>query len=143
MKSITHSFNWPICMQMISKRRSSTLNRIYIRTGSGVGRSEKCAQHLFSVLGRPPAAALWPGQLARMWDRLSDPAFRHAPLDIFFVRIRARFISIRFPDLRRVRKGQGKLLIETRHGGASTVALFPLSSAACPLPLAGSAAAVG
>jgi hypothetical protein len=100
------------------------------------GRNEYCTQHLPYVLDAHLQPPYWSGQLlARVWNRLSDPGFLHQPLDIFFLRIKGRFIPIRYSDLRQVRKHQGKLLIETRHGGYLVNSTFSAFQARLPLPL--------
>src|SRR6185437_7582162 len=56
------------------------------------GRMEKCTAHLL-----------------RIWNKWMEPHFVPRPLDIFFVKSRARFEPVRYGDLRQVDVENGKL----------------------------------
>jgi hypothetical protein len=79
------------------------------------GRNEKCTAHLpLAVDGhlQPPYRN---GHLVRIWNRWMDPRFVERPLDIFFVKSRARFEPVRYGDLQQVEVEYGKLRLQTRH----------------------------
>jgi DNA-binding LytR/AlgR family response regulator len=78
------------------------------------GRNEKCTAHLsFALDGhmRPPYR---PGHLVRIWNRWMDPHFARRPLDVLFVKSRARFEPVRYSDISQVDVEGGGLLVQTR-----------------------------
>jgi DNA-binding LytR/AlgR family response regulator len=78
------------------------------------GRNEKCTGHLASTVDghlQPPYRA---GHLAKIWNRMTDPYFIPLPLDIFFIKCRARYQPVRYCDIREVSRESGQLRIETR-----------------------------
>jgi DNA-binding LytR/AlgR family response regulator len=80
------------------------------------GRKEKCTAHLPLALDghlRPPYRS---GHLVRVWNRLQDPGFVARPLDIFFIKSRARFEPVRYGDVWQVEVESGGLCVQTRHG---------------------------
>ncbi|HXD76886.1 MAG TPA: hypothetical protein VN616_03710 [Puia sp.] len=79
------------------------------------GRMEKCTAHLPLAVDshlRPPFR---PGHLLRIWNKWMEPHFVPRPLDIFFVKSRARFEPVRYGDLRQVDVENGKLRLLTRY----------------------------
>ncbi|HLI94133.1 MAG TPA: hypothetical protein VKU83_11000 [Puia sp.] len=79
------------------------------------GRNEKCTAHLPLVLDshlQPPYRS---SHLVRAWNKWMDPLFIPRPLDIFFIKSRARFEAVRYGDLRQVEVEDGKLRLSTRH----------------------------
>ena len=78
------------------------------------GRLEKCTQHLeLAVDGhlQPPYRA---GHLAKIWNRMTDARFIAGPLDIVFIKCRARYQPVRYCDIREVSRESGQVRIETR-----------------------------
>lgn len=78
------------------------------------GRNEKCTAHLSLALDghlRPPYRS---GHLVRVWNRWMDPHFVRRPLDILFVKSRARFEPVRYSDIWQVEVEGGGLLVQTR-----------------------------
>jgi DNA-binding LytR/AlgR family response regulator len=78
------------------------------------GRNEKCTGHLaLAVDGhlQPPYRA---GHLAKIWNRMTDLYFTARPLDIVFIKCKARYQPVRYCDIREVIKESGQLRIETR-----------------------------
>ena len=78
------------------------------------GRNEKCTGHLASTVDghlQPPYRA---GHLAKIWNRMTDPYFTALPLDIFFIKCKARYQPVRYCDIREVSRESGQLLIDTR-----------------------------
>jgi DNA-binding LytR/AlgR family response regulator len=55
------------------------------------------------------------GHLVRIWNRWLDPLFLRRPLDILFVKSRARFEPVRYSDIWQVEVENGRLLVQTRH----------------------------
>jgi hypothetical protein len=79
------------------------------------GRNEKCTAHLGLALDghlRPPYR---PGHLLRIWNRWMDPGFAARPLDVLFVKSRARFEPVRYGDIWQVEVENGGLRVLTRH----------------------------
>jgi DNA-binding LytR/AlgR family response regulator len=79
------------------------------------GRNEKCTAHLSLALDghlQPPYRS---GHLVRIWNRWMDPSFVRRPLDILFVKSRARFEPVRYSDIWQVEVENGRLLVQTRH----------------------------
>jgi DNA-binding LytR/AlgR family response regulator len=79
------------------------------------GRNEKCTAHLSLALDghlRPPYR---PGHLVRIWNRWMDPQFVCRPLDLLFVKSRARFEPVRYRDIWQVEVENGRLRVQTRH----------------------------
>jgi hypothetical protein len=62
---------------------------------------------------KPPYSA---AKIARIWDRLTHPAFRPRALDFFFLKTDGHYHIIRYGDLRQVRRRRAKLQIFTRTG---------------------------
>jgi DNA-binding LytR/AlgR family response regulator len=78
------------------------------------GRNEKCTGHLATTVDghlQPPYRA---GHVAKIWSRMTDPYFTPLPLDIFFIKCRARYQPVRYCDIREVSRESGQLRIETR-----------------------------
>jgi DNA-binding LytR/AlgR family response regulator len=80
------------------------------------GRNEKCTAHLALAVDGHLQPPYRPGQLAKAWNKLSDPHFVARPLDFFFVKSRARFEPVRYCDIRQVSLQNGRLQVETRYG---------------------------
>jgi DNA-binding LytR/AlgR family response regulator len=79
------------------------------------GRNEKCTAHLSLALDghlQPPYRG---GHLVRIWNRWLDPHFVPRPLDILFVKSRARFEPVRYSDIWQVEVEGGGLRVQTRH----------------------------
>jgi DNA-binding LytR/AlgR family response regulator len=79
------------------------------------GRNEKCTAHLTLTLDghmQPPYRS---GHLVRIWNRWMDPGFVARPLDILFVKSRARFVPVRYSDIWQVEVESGGLRVLTRH----------------------------
>ena len=79
------------------------------------GRNEKCTAHLPVALDahlQPPYRS---GHLVRIWKRWMDPWFVRRPLDILFVKSRARFEPVRYSDIWQVEVESGALLVQTKH----------------------------
>ncbi|HEV2354973.1 MAG TPA: hypothetical protein VGR89_12060 [Puia sp.] len=79
------------------------------------GRYEKCTGHLSLLLDshlQPPYRS---GHLVRIWNKWKDPLFIPRPLDLFFIKSRARFEVVRYGDLRQVDVEHGRLRLSTRH----------------------------
>jgi DNA-binding LytR/AlgR family response regulator len=79
------------------------------------GRNEKCTAHLPLALDGHLQPPYRPGQLLRIWNRWMDPQFVRRPLDILFVKSRARFEPVRYSDIWQVEVENGKLRVQTRH----------------------------
>jgi hypothetical protein len=78
------------------------------------GRKEKCTAHLSLALDghlQPPYRS---GHLVRIWNRWMDPHFVRMPLDVLFVKSRARFEPVRYNDISQVEVEGGGLLVQTR-----------------------------
>ena len=78
------------------------------------GRNEKCTGHLASAVDghlQPPYRA---GHLAKIWNKMTEPYFIPLPLDIFFIKCKARYQPVRYCDIREVSRESGQLRIETR-----------------------------
>ena len=78
------------------------------------GRNEKCTGHLASTVDghlQPPYRA---GHLAKIWNRMTDPYCTPLPLDVFFIKCRARYQPVRYCDIREVSRESGQVRIETR-----------------------------
>jgi DNA-binding LytR/AlgR family response regulator len=79
------------------------------------GRNEKCTAHLPLALDahlQPPYRS---GRLVRIWKRWMDPVFVPRPLDIFFIKSKARFEPVRYGDVWQVEVEGGALYVQTRH----------------------------
>ena len=79
------------------------------------GRNEKCTAHLSLALDghlQPPYRS---GHLVRIWNLWMDPHFVRRPLDILFVKSRARFEPVRYCDIWQVEVEGGGLQVQTRH----------------------------
>lgn len=79
------------------------------------GRNEKCTAHLPLALDSHLQPPYRPGHLVRTWNKWMDAQFIPRPLDIFFIKSRARFEAVRYGDLRQVEVEFGKLRLQTRH----------------------------
>jgi len=99
------------------------------------GRNEKCTTHLPLALDGHLQPPYRPGHLIRVWNRLSDPQFTPRPLDIFFVKSRARFEPVRYGDLRQVVLQHG-LEVQTRYGDYRTSGSLQAFQSRLPIPLA-------
>jgi DNA-binding LytR/AlgR family response regulator len=89
-----------------------------IRAAKGVvflsGRNEKCTAHLASAVDghlQPPYRS---GHLVRIWNRWLGAGFMPRPLDVFFVKSRARFEPVRYSDIWQVEVDSGGLRLQTR-----------------------------
>jgi DNA-binding LytR/AlgR family response regulator len=89
-----------------------------IRAAKGVvflsGRNEKCTAHLASAVDghlQPPYRL---GHLVRIWNRWLGAGFMPRPLDVFFVKSRARFEPVRYSDIWQVEVDSGGLRLQTR-----------------------------
>ena len=99
---------WDDYQQLVSSLPSRPRRVVFLS-----GRKEKCTAHLpLAVDGhlQPPYRN---GHLIRIWNRLTDPQFIPRPLDIFFIKSRARFEPVRYGDLRQVVL-EGGLQVQTR-----------------------------
>jgi hypothetical protein len=79
------------------------------------GRNEKCTSHLTLALDghlQPPYRS---GHLVRIWNRWMGAGFLPRPLDIVFIKSRARFEPLRYGDIWQVEIEGGGLLVQTRH----------------------------
>jgi DNA-binding LytR/AlgR family response regulator len=79
------------------------------------GRKEKCTAHLPLALDGHLQPPYRPGHLVRIWNRWMDVHFVRRPLDILFVKTRARFEPVRYSDIWQVEVENGKLHLQTRH----------------------------
>lgn len=100
------------------------------------GRREKLAEQLDAQLDGHLQPPYRPARLSRIWSRLKQPAFTPGPLDIFFCKTAARYVPIRYTDLRGVRRGKGgRLYVQTRHGEYPTVGSLAGFQARLPIHL--------
>ena len=100
------------------------------------GRNEKCTQHLaLAVDGhlQPPYRA---GHLAKIWNRMTDPYFTAMPLDIVFIKCKARYRPVRYCDIREVSRESGQLRIETRDADYLVAGSLQAFQERLPVPLA-------
>jgi DNA-binding LytR/AlgR family response regulator len=77
------------------------------------GRNEKCTAHLQLALDghmQPPYRS---GHLARIWNRWMGAGFLARPLDIVFIKSRARFEPVRYCDIWQVEVEGGGLRVQT------------------------------
>jgi DNA-binding LytR/AlgR family response regulator len=79
------------------------------------GRNEKCTAHLSQAVDAHMQPPYRSGHLVRIWNRWMDARFVERPLDIFFIKSRARFEPVRYGDLQQVEVENGKLRLQTRH----------------------------
>jgi DNA-binding LytR/AlgR family response regulator len=79
------------------------------------GRNEKCTAQLPLALDGHLQPPYRPGHLLRIWNRWMDPHFVRRPLDILFVKSRARYEPVRYSDIWQVEVEYGKLRVQTRH----------------------------
>lgn len=78
------------------------------------GRNEKCTAHLASAVDAHLQPPYRPGHLVRIWNRWLSAGFTPRPLDVLFVKSRARFEPVRYNDICRVEVEGGGLRIQTR-----------------------------
>jgi len=100
------------------------------------GRNEKCTGHLaLAVDGhlQPPYRA---GHLAKIWNRMTDPYFTPRPLDIVFIKCKARYQPVRYCDIREVIRESGQLRIETRDTEYLVAGSLQAFQERLPVPLA-------
>ena len=100
------------------------------------GRNEKCTGHLASTLDghlQPPYRA---GHLAKIWNRMTEPYFIPLPLDIFFIKCKARYQPVRYCDIREVSRESGQLRIETRDAEYLVAGSLQAFQERLPVPLA-------
>jgi hypothetical protein len=79
------------------------------------GRNEKCTAHLPLALDghlQPPYRS---GHLVRIWKRWMGAGFEARPLDIVFIKSRARFEPVRYGDISQVEVEGGGLRVQTRY----------------------------
>jgi DNA-binding LytR/AlgR family response regulator len=108
---------------------------VYTRVIFLSGRAEKRTDHLHLDLDahlQPPHRA---GRLAKVWNKLSDPDFTPQPLDFFFLKVQARYIPIRYPDLYQVQRFGRECWIETRQTEYRITANLSAFQARLPIPL--------
>lgn len=79
------------------------------------GRNEKCTAHLSSALDGHLQPPYRPGNLVRIWNRWMGGGFIPRPLDIFFIKSRARFEPVRYGDIWQVEVEGSGLCVQTRH----------------------------
>lgn len=78
------------------------------------GRKEKCTAHLSEALDghlQPPYRS---GHLVRIWNRWMGAGFVFRPLDIVFIKSRARFEPVRYGDILQVAVEGAGLNVYTR-----------------------------
>ena len=100
------------------------------------GRNEKCTGHLASAVDghlQPPYRA---GHLAKIWNKMTDTYFIPLPLDIFFIKCKARYQPVRYCDIREVSRESGQLRIETRDGEYLVAGSLQAFQERLPVPLA-------
>ncbi|HUB59644.1 MAG TPA: hypothetical protein VL978_03015 [Puia sp.] len=89
-----------------------------IRSPKGVvflsGRNEKCTAHLASAVDGHLQPPYRPGHLVRIWNRWLGAGFTPRPLDVLFVKSRARFEPVRYGDIWQVEVDGGGLRVRTR-----------------------------
>jgi hypothetical protein len=79
------------------------------------GRNEKCTAHLSLALDGHLQPPYRQGHLTRVWNRWMGAGFLPRPLDIVFIKSRARFEPVRYGDIWQVEVEGGGLLVQTRH----------------------------
>jgi hypothetical protein len=100
------------------------------------GRNEKCTGHLASAVDghlQPPYHA---GHLAKIWNRMTDLHFTPMPLDIFFIKCKARYQPVRYCDIREVCRESGQLRIDTRDAEYLVAGSLQAFQGRLPVPLA-------
>jgi DNA-binding LytR/AlgR family response regulator len=100
------------------------------------GRNEKCTGHLATTVDghlQPPYRA---GHLAKIWNRMTEPHFTPLPLDIFFIKCKARYQPVRYCDIREVSRESGQLRIETRDAEYLVAGSLQAFQERLPVPLA-------
>ena len=100
------------------------------------GRNEKCTGHLASAVDghlQPPYRA---GHLAKIWNKMTEAYFIPLPLDIFFIKCRARYQPVRYCDIREVSRESGQLRIETRDADYLVTGSLQAFQERLPVPLA-------
>ena len=80
------------------------------------GRNEKCTAHLPLALDGHLQPPYRQGHLVRIWNRWMMAGFVSKPLDIVFIKSRARFEPVRYGDIRQVEVEGAGLLVMTRDG---------------------------
>ena len=99
------------------------------------GRSEKCTDHLGFILDAHLQAPYRPSHLIKCWNKLSALDFTPRPLDFFFLKTKARYIPIRYRDLKQVRRVYHELHIQTRQAEYRIAAGLAAFQARLPIPL--------
>ena len=79
------------------------------------GRNEKCTAHLPLALDGHLQPPYRQGHLVRIWNRWMSAGFAFRPLDIVFIKSRARFEPVRYADIRQVDVEGSGLLVQTRN----------------------------
>jgi hypothetical protein len=100
------------------------------------GRMEKCTGHLGFMLDahlQPPYLA---GRVGKCWRWLQDAAAELRPLDFFFLKTQARYVLIRYRELKQVRRFYNELRIQTRETEYRTTGSLAAFQARLPIPLA-------
>jgi DNA-binding LytR/AlgR family response regulator len=100
------------------------------------GRNEKCTGHLASTVDGHLQPSYRAGHLAKVWNRMSDPHFIPLPLDIFFIKCKARYQPVRYCDIKEVSRESGQLRIETRDGEYLVAGSLQAFQERLPVPLA-------
>jgi DNA-binding LytR/AlgR family response regulator len=114
----TQRVEW-VFIRIISWDDYQQLRPTLIHAPKGViflsGRNEKCTAHLNLALDGHLQPPYRPGHLLRVWNRWKDPGFAARPLDLLFVKSRARFEPVRYGDIWQVEVENGGLRVQTRH----------------------------
>jgi DNA-binding LytR/AlgR family response regulator len=121
---------WDDYQQLAAEHKQTSRHIVFLS-----GRSEKCTGHLqFSLDAhlQPPYKA---SRLVKVWNRLTAPAFERRPLDIFFVKSRARYFPIRYGDLQEVERSAWTLKIKTRQAEYRITGTLTAFQARLPIPL--------
>jgi hypothetical protein len=120
---------WDDYQQLVSSLPSRPRRVVFLS-----GRNEKCTAHLASAVDGHLQPPYRNGHLIRVWNRLSDPQFVPRPLDIFFVKTRARFEPVRYGDLRQVVLERG-LEVQTRFEDYRISGSLQAFQSRLPIPL--------
>jgi DNA-binding LytR/AlgR family response regulator len=100
------------------------------------GRMEKCTGHLGFLLDahlQPPYRA---SKVAKCWSKLLSPDLARRPLDFFFLKTQARYVPIRYSELKQVRRFYNELRIQTRATEYRITGSLAAFQARLPIPLA-------
>ena len=120
---------------VLAAPRVHTGRYAYTRVIFPSGRNEKRTEHRRLDLDahlQPPFRAT---RLAKIWAKLSNHAFTPRPLDFFFLKHQARYITIRYPDLYQVHRLGRELWIENRHAEYHITSSLAAFQVRLPIPL--------